>query len=202
MSPREAAPKRPYRMKARAKATKATRERILDAVEVAFEELQFDEITLTEIATRAGVSVQTVLRHFENKDTLFLASFMRAGAEMAQDRGVLPSGDLGAVVGNLVDHYEKYGTRLLRMLAQEDREPTLKQVADLGRIYHVEWCRQAFSASLKGLRGAKQERRLAQLVTATDIYVWKLLRLDRGLSRPQTKVAMVELLEPLTKATN
>ncbi|HWO84541.1 MAG TPA: hypothetical protein VNM38_12250, partial [Solirubrobacterales bacterium] len=55
--------KRPYRMKARAEAAEATRRKILEAVEVAFEELFYDEITLTEVARRAGVSVQTVLRH-------------------------------------------------------------------------------------------------------------------------------------------
>jgi AcrR family transcriptional regulator len=199
MSEREAASKRPYRMAARAKAMEATREKILDAAEVAFEELLFDEITLAAVARRAGVSVQTVLRHFQSRDGLFMASLLHTGSKMAPDRDVLPIGDLEEIVGVLVDHYEKFGDRVLRTLSQEDREPTLRMLTDLGREFHLEWCKQAFSPALKGLRGAKRERRIAQFVTGTDIYVWKLLRRDRGLSQAQTKLAMRELLEPLMK---
>jgi AcrR family transcriptional regulator len=199
MNERGAAPKRAYRMAARAKATEATREKILDAAEVAFEELPFDEITLAAVAKRAGVSVQTVLRHFDSKDGLFLASLLHTGSKMAGDRGIQPVGDLEQIVSGLVDHYEEFGERILRMLAQEEREPTLRMLADLGREFHLEWCKQAFSPALEGLRGAKRERRIAQLVAGTDIYVWKLLRRDRGLSRAQTKLALRELLEPLTE---
>jgi AcrR family transcriptional regulator len=200
MSGRKQGARRQYRMQARARSTEETREAILDAVEVAFEELFFDEITLEEVAKRAGVSVQTVLRHFDNKDSLFMASILHTGAKMAKDRDLVPVGDVKGIVDDLVDHYENFGNRLLRMLAQEEREPALRQLADLGRVVHLEWCKQAFAPGLKGLRGAKRERRLAQVVACTDIYLWKLLRRDRGLSLPQTKLAMRELLEPLMKS--
>lgn len=199
MSDREQGGKRRYRMQARARSTEETREAILEAVEVAFEELFYDEITLATIAERSGVSVQTVLRHFENKDALFMASLMHTAAKMAGDRDMQPSGSLEEIVDGLVDHYDNFGDRLLRMLAQEEREPTLRQLAELGRLFHLEWCKQAFSSTLENLRGAAQERRIAQFVAGTDIYMWKLLRRDRGLSSEQTKLAMRELLEPLTK---
>jgi len=191
--------KRPYRMKVRAKAAEATRKKILDAVEVAFEELFYDEITLTEIAKRAGVSVQTVLRHFESKENLFVASYLHTGEKMGADRGPLPIGEPKKIVDDLVDHYERFGDRVLWLLAQEEREQILKHLADAGRLYHLQWCRQAFAPALAGLRGKTYERRLAQFVTATDIYVWKLLRRDRELSKPQTKLAMQELIEPLMR---
>ena len=199
MSDGDSAPKRPYRMGARAAATEATKLKILEAGEVAFEELLFDEITLAAIAERAGVSVQTVLRHFGSKEGLFTASLLHAGGKMSGDRDVRPVADLDEIVGVLADHYERFGDRILRMLAQEQREPMLRVLTDLGRNFHLEWCKKAFSPALKGLRGAERERRIAQFVTGTDIYVWKLLRRDRGLSRPQTKLAMRELLEPLLK---
>jgi AcrR family transcriptional regulator len=201
MSDRKA-DKRQYRMQARARSTEETREAILEAVEIAFEELFYDEITLAVIAERAGVSVQTVLRHFDNKEGLFMASMLHVGGKMARDRDLVPAGDVQGIVDDLVDHYENFGNRLLRMLAQEEREPALRQLADLGRTFHVEWCKQAFAPALKGLRGAKRERRLAQIVAGTDIYIWKLLRRDRELSVPQTKLAMRELLEPLMKAVS
>jgi len=36
-------------------------------------------------------------------------------------------------------------------------------------------------------------------VAVCDVYTWKLLRRDAGLSRRQTERALVELLEPLTE---
>jgi AcrR family transcriptional regulator len=189
--------KRQYRMRARAESSAATRERILDAGEVAFDELRFDEITLAWVAERAGVSVQTVIRHFGTKDGLFMAILGRTGAKMAGDRDVPPGATVKEVVDILIDHYEEFGGRVLRMLSQEERVPQLHLLADLGRSYHLEWCRQAFAPGLKGLRGARRERRVMQLAAVTDIYVWRIFRQDRGLSAPQTKLAVRELVEAL-----
>jgi AcrR family transcriptional regulator len=185
-------------MGARAETTEATRQRILEAVEAAFDELAFDEITLARIAKRANVSVQTILRHFESKEALRAAALLHAGQKMAATRTVMPVGDLDEIVDVLVDTYEQFGNRVLRMLAREEEEAALRQLADLGRAYHLEWCKQAFSASLKGLRGQVRERRIAQIVACTDVYVWRVLRRDRGLSPRQAKLAMLEMLEPLT----
>jgi AcrR family transcriptional regulator len=189
-------------MQARARATEATRASILDAAETAFEELSFEEITLAAIAARAGVSVQTVLRHFETRDKLLMASLLHAGSKIPPDRQAVPVGDLDEIVKVLVHHYEQFGDRILRLLTEEDREPAARQLTDLGRAFHLEWCRQAFSPVLEDLRGATHERRLAQFVAATDIYVWKLLRYDQDLSPRQTKLAIRELLEPLTRASH
>ncbi len=195
------ATKRAYRMQARARTTEATRASILDAAETACEELSFDEITLAEIATRADVSVQTVLRHFETRDKLLMASLLHAGSKIPPDRQAVPVGDLDEIVNVLTHHYEQFGDRILRLLAEEDHEPAARQLTDLGRAFHREWCKQAFSPVLEDLSGATQERRIAQFVATTDIYVWKLLRHDQGLSRRQTKLAIRELLEPLTRAS-
>lgn len=192
------ASKRPYRMGARAKATEATRVSILDAAETAIEELSFDEITLAAIAARAGVSVQTVLRHFETRDKLLMASLLHAGSKIPPDRQAVPVGDLDEIVTVLVRHYEQFGDRILRLLAEEDREAAARQLTDLGRAFHLEWCKQAFAPVLAGLSGAARERRIAQLVATTDIYVWKVLRYDQGLSARQAKLAIRELLEPLS----
>lgn len=189
--------KRPYRMAARAEAAAATREKILQATESAFDELQFDDLTLAEVAKRAGVSVQTILRHFGTREELLMATLQHSAMQMAGSRGIVPSGDVEEVVDGLVDHYEEFADRLLRLLAQEDRQPALRFLTDIGRQFHLEWCKEAFAPALTGLRGAERTRRAYQLAAITDIYVWKILRRDRGLSRPQTKLAIRELLEPL-----
>lgn len=197
MSSGVATGKRQYRMRARAKATEATRLRILEAFEVAFGELPPDEMTLEAIAERADVSVQTILRHFESKNALRVASVRHAGEEMAATRNAMPIGDLDEMVDALVANYEKFGDRVLRMLRLEQDDPELGQLAELGRTLHLEWCREAFAASLKGLRGRERKRRVAQLAACTDVHVWKVLRADMGLDSSETKLAMRELLEPL-----
>ncbi len=192
-------PKRPYKMQARAEAAAATRQKILDAAEAAFDELPVNEITLAAIAERAGVSVQTVLRHFGNRDGLFMAALVHSTTKMGGNRDVKPNADVGEIVEVLADHYEEYGDRILRWLSQEGREPALTLLSEVGRAFHLEWCKQAFAPVLAGLSKTQRERRAFQLAALTDIYLWKILRRDRELSPAQTKLAMREMIEPLTE---
>ena len=98
----------------------------------------------------------------------------------------------------LVDEYEVTGDGVLRILAQEDRVELLREMADRGRAAHQEWLAESFPGTHAGLRGAARERRIAQLHALTDVYTWKLLRRDLGLTRNATATALQELLEPMT----
>lgn len=193
-----AAPRRPYRMVARAQAAARTGERILDAaVEVFFEEPTAN-ISLEEVARRAGVTVQTVIRRFGGREGLLAAAGTRESEKIRQERDVEP-GDLRAAVRVLVGHYERTGDHVLRMLAEESRSPTLAGIADRGREMHREWCKAVFAPALEGLSGSELRRRLAQLVAICDVYTWMLLRRQSGLSRRQAELAMCELIKPLTE---
>jgi AcrR family transcriptional regulator len=198
MKSSEAPAKRPYRMRARAEAAAATRERILDAAVAVFWRRPVDDIPLEEVARLAGVSTQTVIRHFGGKQGLLAAAAGRETERVRRQRGQAPVGDLRGAVRNLLDHYEELGTPVLRLLAQEDRSPALRALADHGRTYHAAWCERVFAPALAGLHGPERDRRLAQLVAITDVLTWKLLRHDRHLSRRQTELALIELLQPLT----
>jgi AcrR family transcriptional regulator len=187
---------RPYQMRARAKAAAATGQRILDAAEAVFDERPTDEFTLAEVAERAGVTVQTIIRRFGSRKGLIAATLIHVGVKMGKDRSS-PTADPRTDVEDLVDHYEQFGDRILRLLAEEDRNPALLAMTNFGRSLHRRWCEQAFEAALGGLRGVERERRVAQFVAITDIYMWKLLRRDRRLSTRQTKLALREMLEPL-----
>ena len=66
--------KRRYRMTARADAAAATRDRILDAAVAVFWERPLVDISLEEVARRAGVSLPTVIRRFGDKAGLFAAA--------------------------------------------------------------------------------------------------------------------------------
>jgi AcrR family transcriptional regulator len=191
--------RRQYRMVARAEAAEATAERILDAAIQLFWERPTDQIPLDDVANRAGVSVQTVIRRFGGKEGLLAAGAVRESARVRSQRDQAPAGDVAGAVKVLMDHYEDLGDRVLKLLAEENRIPGLREIADQGREYHREWCARVFSAALAGLPSADRGRRLAQVVAVCDVHVWKLLRHDAGLSRDQTELALVELLEPVIK---
>jgi hypothetical protein len=106
-----------------------------------------------------------------------------------------PVGDIPAAVDNLLDHYDSTGTTAIRLLAQEERVPQLKVIADRGRAIHYEWVERTFAPFLEGRDG--RERIRAQLITLTDVYTWKLLHLDLGLDRAETRTALIEMIRSL-----
>jgi AcrR family transcriptional regulator len=189
--------KRAYRMGARAASSAATAERILDATIAAFWESPGAQISLDDVARRAGVTVQTVIRRFGNKEHLLAAAGERESARVAAERDPATIGDVEGAVRQLLDHYETRGDQVMRLLSEEQRLPGLKTIADRGRVMHRDWCKRVFAPALAGKTGSDRRRRLAQLVAVCDVYTWKLLRRDAGLSRRQTEVALFELIQPL-----
>jgi AcrR family transcriptional regulator len=114
-------------MSARAEAAEATGERILDAALELFGERPTDQIPLDEVASRAGVSVQTVIRRFGGKEGLLAAAVDREASRVSGQRDQAPTGDVAGAVKVLVDHYEELGDRVLRLLGEEDRIPWLRE---------------------------------------------------------------------------
>ena len=187
------AKKRHYRMRARAASIAETGERILRAVLDLHLERFHDQITLEDVADRAGVTVQTVLRRFGSKDALIAAAAERASAEVRSQRMAAPVGDIPAAVDNLLDHYDVTGASALRLLAQEDRVPQLREIADRGRKIHYEWVERTFAPFLKNRDG--HERLRAQLIAISDVYTWKLLHLDLGLDRAETRSTLIDTIQ-------
>jgi hypothetical protein len=106
-------------------------------------------------------------------------------------------GDVEGAVAALIDDYDRTGDFALRSLAEEGRRAVVGPGLARGRRGHQDWVEHVFRVALRGLRGAARQRRLAQLVAVTDVYTWKLLRRDKGLSRDQTVLAVSELVEAL-----
>lgn len=192
--------RRTYRMGARAKAVAETGERILDATVAMFWEHPGGELSLEEVARRADVSAQTVIRRFGGRQGLIAAAAAREVERTRAQRDAAPVGDVAASVTVLVEHYEQVGERVLRMLAEEARIPALAELAGAGRTLHREWCTRVFAPALAGRTGVDRQRRVAQIVAVCDVYTWKLLRREGALSRRQTERALVELLTPLMTA--
>ena len=181
-------------MSARAAAAEATRERIIEVAARAFLEHWHDDVTLRGIAGEAGVALQTVVNHFGSKEALFAVATQRVGDHIEQTRFSVRPGDLDGALRTLIDDYETRGNSYLRTLAVEDRIPVVRPMLERGRDGHEKWVETVFTAALDGLTGDDRDRRMAQLVVATDVYTWKLLRRDKGLSPEQTAIAMRELV--------
>jgi AcrR family transcriptional regulator len=192
--------RRGYRMVARAEATAAMRERIVDSTERLFEELASDRFSLEDVAGGAGTTVQTVLRHFGSKDELLRVTMARGFDRVRDERMQALVGDVPEAVRNLVVHYEDRGDMVLRWLAEEDRNPFMREILERGRAFHREWVAQTFAPQLQRVTGGARRRRLAQLVAITDVYVWKVLGRDMGLSREHTEAAIIELIDALEKS--
>jgi AcrR family transcriptional regulator len=184
-------------MVARADSATATGERIIDSAVEVFWERPTDQVSLVEVARRAGVTVQTVIRRFGGKDGLLIAAGEREAERVRSQRSQAPADDVHGAVRVLIDHYEQLGRRVLKLLAEEERVPGLRKLTDRGRVLHREWCERVFASALADRTDIERRRRLAQFVTVCDVYTWKLLRLDCGLSRRETELALVELLQPI-----
>jgi AcrR family transcriptional regulator len=179
-------------MNARAEAVEATRTRIREALFELGTTRMFTEISLDDVAREAGVSVQTVLRHYGSRAALIESNIDYAIAKVADER-VAPEGDIDAAIQVLMDHYELRGDTVLLMLAQEETDEQVRRLTESGRQMHRDWVRSTFASVIAG-----RDDLVDLLVVATDVYTWKLLRRDRGHSRATTEQRMKALVRAVT----
>jgi AcrR family transcriptional regulator len=176
-----------------------TEQTILDAAAEIIATEDFDSLSMRRVATRAGVSLSTVVRHFKTKDALLAALVAQGGDDDEREahRSAMDPGDVAAAVRVVTTDYEVAGAQLLHMLAQEHRFPALSELLDIGRRGHRTWVRWAFAPQLATRTGSRRSRLEDLLVVGTDVYTWKLLRVDRGLGARSAAAAMTELCEAL-----
>jgi AcrR family transcriptional regulator len=185
--------KRSYSMKARATATQATREQILRASAALLWEKLTPEIRLADVAARAGVGVQTILRHFGTREHLIEATKDALIKEIREERQA-PAGDVPAAVQAIFDHYELRGDQVLWMLAQEYGNEQIRAINDGGRHIHRQWVETVFGPQLEAHAEGERPPLVDLLVVATDVYTWKLLRRDRGLARAEAEARVRRLI--------
>jgi AcrR family transcriptional regulator len=181
-------------MVARAEAAATTRHRILEVAWSRFSNEPFERVRVADIASDAGVSEQTVYSVFESKDQLFVAAWISAIGPEGERRDRARVGDVRGAIRLLYDSYEAQGDASLRILAEEDRIPAIRELTDAGRAWHRAWVERTFAPLVAGSRGASRERRLVALVVATDILVWKLLRREMRLDRLTAERIVIEMI--------
>jgi AcrR family transcriptional regulator len=189
--------RRSYSMGARAESVTATRAAIVRAtIQTCFSARSLD-VTLVDVAARAGVSVQTVLRHFGSRDGLFDVAAAQAQAEVLDERRPVTDDVEGALTA-LVAHYELRGDFVLGILAEETRDPRAAALTNSGKRLHREWVRETFAHDLAEIRPEEADLLTDLLVVATDVYAWKLLRRDRSLSAAEVVRRFARMAEALT----
>jgi len=185
---------RRYTSPLRARGAEITRQRILDAAFARFSSQYYDDVTLDAVAAHAGVTVQTVLRRFDSKESLVRAIVEARTPRVTTQRDQAPVGDAAGAVSNLLDHYESIGDLVMLLLRQEERVRPFADVTAFGKAYHVEWVERVFAPWLGEREGEERVLLRAQLVAVCDTYTWYLLRRQQGLTRAQTQQALVGLV--------
>jgi AcrR family transcriptional regulator len=193
------ASKRPYRKNARAEAERATTNAILDVALEAFAREPFDRVTLQNIAEQAGVTVQTVIRHFGSKERLFERLAERETPRILAARSAEADGGLDEALDALLAHYEHDGDMVLNFIAQEQLFPPIRAAVERGRRIHREWVERHCAGILADSEGTERLRLLHAAIAATDLYTWKLLRRDLGLELPDVAAAIRQLLQGLER---
>ncbi len=190
---------RSYRKSARAKAESENHGAILTAAFAEFAANPFDRVTLTKIAGRSGVSVQTIIRRFRSKEGLLEEVARREGARILAERAVPEGAGLSVALESLLQHYERDGDTIVRFVAQEHRFEPIRQVVERGRAIHRDWIERHCGDLLSGYEGAGRERMVHAATVATDLSTWKLLRRDLGLEPAQVAAVMSDLLDGLSR---
>ena len=185
---------RPYVQSRRAEATAYTATRIIEAATQLFLE-GGDMPTLEAVAERAHVAVQTILRRFGSKEGLQAAAFNDYRQRVVDQRNHASVGDIVGAVANLGEHYAEAADVALRLLAIEGTSASATAATREARAVHRAWVERVFAPLMATLDGLEREQRLVQALVVTDVYVWKILHRDIGLSRAETESTIVRLLQ-------
>jgi AcrR family transcriptional regulator len=167
-------------MAARADSAAATRARLVESAATLLAANSFDAMTLEAIAAGAATTPRTALRIFGSKEALFAAALDKVGAS---GFGTVRAGDVAATLDSLYDFYETFGDMVIRWLADEPRVPAMRDHLSAGRRNLRAWVGDSFAPTLERLEGVARKQTHDALIVALDVYTWKLLRRDFGLSR-------------------
>ena len=191
--------KRKYSMTSRAEKVSQNDHRIMSAMVELWEDMSINDITLDKVASKSGVTVRTILRKFGSKEGLIEACVENDAAGRRKNRDLAVPGDYKQALMILMEDYERLGDASIRTLAVEEELPIAKRILDRGRAHHREWCEKVFAAFLPEVNSPEFERQLLTFITATEFYLWKLLRRDLKKSYNETYEVFLTLLEGLIK---
>lgn len=186
---------RKYNSHVQAEVKALTHQRVLEAAQRLFLKKWIDEMTLQDLAEEAGVTVQTLLRHFGSREQLLIQAMQEIDLGADGRRRIPESSDLSEIVTALVDYYDIYGPSILRCLAQEDRVPELSLPLKRGRVQHRTWIRTVFKEYLDKLPKEKRAALEDLLYANCEIYLWRIYLLDFKKTRAELERAWRQQLK-------
>jgi AcrR family transcriptional regulator len=160
----------------------------------------WDRASLESIAQSAGVTKQTLLRHFGSKDGLLEQTLRQAGTEVEEQRLSAPTDDIPGAVDNLLDHYEVRGGRAMRS-TNFDIDGPLAELARMARQFHYDWVEHAFGQWLAKARPAERARIRGALIAVCDVQTWWILAHDLGLPRAEVRATLILAIRRLLEDT-
>jgi AcrR family transcriptional regulator len=181
---------RTYTKVARSEAEEQTRAALIAAADEAFLSGPWERASLDSIARGAGVTKQTLLRHFGSKDGLLEQTLRLAVAEVEQQRFSAPTDDIPGAVDNLLDHYEERGGRAMRS-SNLDIDGPLAELAQISRRLHYDWIDHAFGRWLAPVSSAERAQVRGALIAICDVQSWWILAHDLGLSRVEVRATLL-----------
>jgi AcrR family transcriptional regulator len=181
---------RGYVKVARAEAEEHTREALLAAADDAFLSGPWGEASLEAIARAAGVTKQTLLRHFGSKDRLLEQVLMRSVGQVEKQRLSAPTNDIAGAVDNLLEHYETRGGRAMRS-SNLDMDGSLADFGRRARQFHYDWVELAFGGWLTAAGLSERRRLRAALIAVCDVQAWWILTHDLELSRSEVRATLI-----------
>lgn len=188
----------PERESLRDAQRRVTRERIVGALTELIEQEHPFEVSMADVAARAGVSEPTLYRHFATKRDLFAAL---AGSQYRHvTEGLAPASvdELVAAVRTVYQRAEAIEPTVRWTLAAPDPERVPRPNADA----RIAMLRTALDASLAGMRDSDQEHliRLALLLTSPIAWLYwhDYLDLSPDAATDSARWALKQLAPPPT----
>ena len=189
-------------MGVRAKAAEMTSEEIIRVVGELWMKYSIHEITLQMVAQDAGITVMTILRKFGSKEGLFEAAIRTDTAGIQDVRKESQAGNISQAISILMKEYEYAGPAVIRTLAVENDLPVAAKILKKGRELHREWCQRIFAQYLPASNDKEYKIMLGAFYAATDVYKWKLLRIDLGYSKEETEKIFIKTVRGIIKIKN
>ena len=151
-------------------------------------------MSLNEIAQAAAISHQTVLNHCGSKAGVLLAAGELFSEQVRDLEDDAVAGDVASVVRTTCRRYEALGDTNARWAAISRGRPR-SPTASPGPARVQSWLQDMLGELMPGDDEPDERRRvLLGLHAALDVFTWKLLRRDLGLSQEQTEQQLTDLV--------
>jgi AcrR family transcriptional regulator len=163
---------------------------LLEAADEAFLSGPWEQVSLEAIARTAGVTKQTLLRHFGSKNGLLEKTLERAIGEVEEQRLAAPTNDIAGAVDNLLDHYEIRGGRAMRS-SNLDLDGPLADLGRRAREFHYAWVERVFGRWLAAAPPTQHDKLRAALIAVCDVQSWWILSHDLALPRADVRATLI-----------